>query len=121
MLLSLPLAAVPWVHCYFLTLALLFLATFVVSAFSIGAFSYANRHYSLNHSGLIAGLGSGSWSAVVALEMPVIGRLFDLHRYAVAFGVAAAVPVAGYVLWRVLDSLRFATHASRPSGIETTN
>lgn len=119
MLLGLPLAAVPWVHSYLLTLVLLFLAMFVVSAFGIGAFAYANRHYSLKHAGLIAGLGSGSWSAVVASEMPVIGRLFDLHRYSIAFGLAALLPVAGYVLWRVLDSLSLLrAHRRQPESVK---
>jgi ACS family hexuronate transporter-like MFS transporter len=102
-LLSLPLAAVPWVHAYLFTLTMLFLAMFVVSAFTIGALAYATRHYSVKHSGLIAGIGSGSWSAV-ALYMPVIGRLFDLHRYGAAFCLATMLPIAGYTLWRVLDS-----------------
>jgi ACS family hexuronate transporter-like MFS transporter len=103
-LLSLQLAAVPWVHSYVLTLSMLFLAMFVVSAFTIGALPYATQLYSTKHSGLIAGIGSGSWSAVVALYMPLIGRLFDLHRYGVAFGLATLLPVVGYTLWRVLDS-----------------
>jgi hypothetical protein len=83
---------------------MLFLAMFVVSAFTIGALAYATQLYSTKHSGLIAGIGSGSWSAVVALYMPLIGRLFDLHRYGVAFGLATLLPVVGYTLWRVLDS-----------------
>jgi ACS family hexuronate transporter-like MFS transporter len=103
-LLSLPLAAVPWVHSYLVTLTMLFLAMFVVSAFTIGALAYATRHYSLKHCGLIAGIGSGTWSAGVALYMPVIGRLFDLHRYSVAFGLASLLPIAGFTMWRVLDS-----------------
>jgi ACS family hexuronate transporter-like MFS transporter len=102
-LLSLPLAAVPWVRSYSATLAILFLAMFVVSAFNIGALAYATRQYSMKHSGLIAGLGSGSWSAAVALEMPVVGRLFDVHQYGAAFGFATLFPVAGYVIWRVFD------------------
>jgi hypothetical protein len=31
--------------------------------------------------------------------MPVMGRLFDLHRYGVAFGMATLLPIAGYTLW----------------------
>jgi ACS family hexuronate transporter-like MFS transporter len=102
-LLSLPLAAVPWVRSYSATLAILFLAMFVASAFNISGLAYATRQYSMKHSGLIAGLCSSGWSAVVALEMPVVGRLFDLHRYTAAFGFATLFPVAGYVLWRVFD------------------
>lgn len=102
-ILSLPLAAVPHVSSYPLTLAMLFLTMFVVSGFTIGALAYGAREYSANHSGLIAGLGSGSWSAIVALEMPLVGRLFDLRAYNAAFALATLLPVAGYTLWRLLD------------------
>lgn len=109
MLLSLPLAALPRVGSYPLVLALLFFGMFVVSGFTIGALAYAARQYSTGHSGLITGLGSGTWSIVVALEMPVAGRLFDLHRYDAAFALAALLPVAGYALWRAFDSIGLAT------------
>ena len=98
-LLSLPLAAVPRVDSFPITLAMLFL----VSGFTIGGLAYAGRQFSAKHTGLIAGLGSGSWSAVVALEMPLIGGLFDLHWYSAAFALATVLPVAGYSIWRVLD------------------
>jgi ACS family hexuronate transporter-like MFS transporter len=103
MVLSLPLAAVPRVNSYPITLALLFLAMFVSAGFVIGALAYATRHYSTAHSGFIAGMGSGSWSAVVALVMPVVGRLFDLRSYNEAFALATLLPVVGYTLWRVID------------------
>ena len=102
--LSLPLAVVPYISSYPLTLAIMFFSMFVVSGFTIVSLAYGAREYSTNHSGLIAGLGSGSWSAVVALEMPVVGRLFDLHAYSRAFALAALLPAAGYGLWRVLSA-----------------
>jgi hypothetical protein len=46
--------------------------------------------------------------------MPFIGRLFDLHRYSAAFEIAALFPVAGYCLWRILDS-RAASSPGRSS------
>jgi hypothetical protein len=42
---------------------------------------------------------------VVAVVMPGIGRLFDLHLYDAAFGLAALFPIAGFVVWRVLNRL----------------
>ena len=104
MLLSLPLAAVPHIGSYRITIAMLFLAMFVVAGFVTSALAYATWHYSIVHSGLLAGVGSGTWSAVVALFMPVVGRLFDLHRYNAAFALATLLPVAGYVVWRTLHS-----------------
>jgi ACS family hexuronate transporter-like MFS transporter len=97
------LALVPQIRSYTLTIALLSLAMFVTPAFVVGALSHAYRHYSMSHSGLITGLASGAWSGVVALVMPVVGRLFDLHNYGLAFVVPALLPAAGFIIWRGLD------------------
>lgn len=103
MLLSLPLAAIPFVSSYGLTLAMMFFAMFITSGFIIGAVAYATRHFSTGHAGFIAGLGAGSWSLVIALVMPGVGRLFDLHRYDAAFGIAALFPVIGWAVWNTCD------------------
>jgi MFS transporter, ACS family, hexuronate transporter len=72
---------------------------FVASGFLILPIAYATRVYSSADSGLIAGLGAGAWSAVVAVTMPVFGRMFDQGRIQTAFALAAAFPVAGYACW----------------------
>ncbi len=102
-LLSLPLALAPWTPSFGLVLFELFFAMFVAGGFIILAMAYATQTYSNAHSGLIAGLGAGAWSAAVALVMPVFGRLFDLHRSDVAFVLAALFPVVGYIAWLVLS------------------
>jgi ACS family hexuronate transporter-like MFS transporter len=102
-LLVLPLAAIPYVHSFPSTIAMLSLAMFVAPGPTVGGIAYAVKHYSTSHSGLIAGLGSGAWSAVLALEMPVVGRLFDLRSYGWAFALATLLPIVGYAVWRVLD------------------
>ena len=80
-------------------MAELFLAMFFSAGFVILAVAYATRVFSTSHSGFIAGVGAGSWGAAVALFMPLFGWLFDLHRYDVAFLIAATVPVLGYFGW----------------------
>ncbi len=104
-LLSLPLALAPWTPSFGLVLFELFFAMFVAGGFIILAMAYATQTYSNAHSGLIAGLGAGAWSAAVALVMPVFGRLFDLHRSDVAFVLAALFPVVGYAAWLVLSGV----------------
>ncbi len=101
--LSLPASAIGYVASFEAALALMFLAMFAAAGFIIGAVAYAACRYSMRHSGLIAGLGAGSWSAIVAILMPGAGKLFDLRAYPLAFALAALVPVAGYGVWRVLD------------------
>ena len=67
---------------------------------------YATDVYSTANSGFIAGVGAGSWSAAVALMMPIFGRLFDRHDYQSAFLIAALFPAAGYLGWLWLSSRR---------------
>lgn len=101
--LMLLLAGVPWQSSYALALAMMFVTMFAGSGFVISAMSYATRVFSSDRSGLIAGLGAGSWSLVVAILAPLFGRMFDQRDYTTAFGAAAAVPVVGYVLFLVLS------------------
>jgi ACS family hexuronate transporter-like MFS transporter len=103
MLLSTPIALVPYIHSYSLTLAMLFAAMFITAGFIIGAVAYATRHFSLESSGFIAGLGAGSWSLMLALIMPGVGKLFDLHRYDAAFAIVAFLPIAGCGVWTMLS------------------
>jgi ACS family hexuronate transporter-like MFS transporter len=116
MLLSTPLALIPHLHNYPLTLAMMFFAMFITSGFIIGAVAYATRHFSTDHAGFIAGLGAGSWSLMIALVMPGVGRLFDLHRYDIAFALAALFPIAGCTLWTILSRTRTRKDLWNPDG-----
>jgi hypothetical protein len=84
----------------------LFFAMFVAAGFVILAVQYATKVYSTEHSGLIAGIGAGSWGAVVALIMPVAGRLFDQRQYDAAFLLASSIPVIGYFGWLTLSRIK---------------
>jgi Arabinose efflux permease len=97
--LSLPLAAVPWMTATWLVLLEMFFAMFVIVGFVVPSVSYATHVYQAEHAGLIAGIGAGSYGAIVALTMPLFGRLFDLHRYDIAFAIAALLPALGFMGW----------------------
>jgi ACS family hexuronate transporter-like MFS transporter len=101
--LNLAFAATPLVPGTVLVLVLMFLAMFAASGFLVLSVAYANSVYTADHAGLIAGVGAGSWSAVVAVMMPILGRLFDVHAYAAAFWIATAIPICGFVGWLVLS------------------
>jgi ACS family hexuronate transporter-like MFS transporter len=105
-LLSLPLAATPAIESSIPFMLALLFAMFVAAGFVILSIAYANEVFTMHSSGLIAGLGAGSWSAAVAVFMPFAGRLFDARQYETAFLVAAAVPVSGYLLWLFFDRRR---------------
>ena len=97
--LSLPLAAVPWMSSTALVLLAMFFATFVIVGFVVPSLKYATHVYSTSRSGLIAGIGAGSYGAIVAVTMPLFGRLFDMRRYDLAFAIAAVLPAIGYAGW----------------------
>ena len=94
-LLNLAFAATPLVPGTFPVLLLMFLAMFVASGFVVLSVVYASSVYASDHAGLIAGVGAGSWSAAVAIVMPLFGRLFDVHSYTAAFWIATAIPICG--------------------------
>ncbi len=101
--LSLPLALAPWLSSLWLIMALLFLSMFAASGFIILPVAWTARVFPSGHSGLIAGLGAGSWSLMVAAVMPVFGWLFDLRRFDAGFALAALFPVAGFAAWWVIN------------------
>lgn len=101
--LALPLAAAPHLRSLPLVMILLWLAMFVAGGFIILTVAYATHVYSTAHSGLLAGLGAGAWSAGVAVAMPLFGKLIDAGRWDAAFAAAAAAPAAGCLLWLALN------------------
>lgn len=103
MLLSLPLALAPHARPLSLLMALLFLAMFIAAGFIILSVAYATSVFSVDHAGYLAGLGAGSWSAVVAAVMPVFGAFIDRRQYSAGFALAAAFPALGWLLWRLLN------------------
>jgi ACS family hexuronate transporter-like MFS transporter len=102
-ILSLPFAATPLLSSSAAVMASLFFVMFVASGYIVVSISYATWIYSGDHAGLIAGLGAGSWGAMVALVMPWFGRMFDQAQYSNAFILVSLFPAAGYLLWLILD------------------
>ncbi len=101
--LSLPLA---WMHSMPgapLVLAEMFLAMFALAGFVVLAVAWVTRAFPAGNSGLLAGIGAGSWGAIVAITSPWFGNLFDHSNYVLAFRIATLFPIAGYTLWRILS------------------
>ena len=48
---------------------------------------------------MVAGIGSGSWSAVQALVLPIYGRWVDLQWFGTIFVTMSLLPIVGYTLW----------------------
>lgn len=105
MLLSLPLSAGPMFSSVPALMSLLFFSMFVAAGYIILSVAYATSVFSSGHAGFLGGLGAGAWSALVALVMPWFGRLFDRHDYAAGFLLAAVFPLAGTLLWWLLNRM----------------
>jgi ACS family hexuronate transporter-like MFS transporter len=105
-LLSLPLAVTPSLTRLPLVMGELFFAMFITAGFIIVSLSYAVQAFSATHAAFIGGLGSGSWSAMVALLLPFVGHLFDVHSYGRAFWLAAICPAFGFFIWLALARQR---------------
>jgi len=101
--LALPLGIVPWAGHLGLAMVLLWVAMFDAAGFIILSLAYATDVYTARHAGFISGVGSGAWSAAVAIIMPVFGHLFDGRQWELAFLLAGAAPVMGWACWRAMN------------------
>ncbi len=102
--LSLPFAATAAFHSRIAVLALLFLGTFTAAGYVIASLAEVTRKHSPEHSATLAGLGAGSWSAVMAVVMPLFGRLVDAHAYGTTYAIGAAAPLVALAAWHWLES-----------------
>ena len=100
--LGLPLVAVPGFRSAAMVLGILSWAMFIAAGFVVVSLRTSSLAYPPEQIGLVAGLGAGSWSAIVAMVLPSLGHMFDVRHYANAFLFAGAVPVIGTVCWFAL-------------------
>jgi ACS family hexuronate transporter-like MFS transporter len=66
----------------------------VVVTLRTGALAYPGDQRSM-----AAGIASSSFSAAVAITLPICGRLFDSQLYSAAFALVALLPIVGAVIW----------------------
>jgi ACS family hexuronate transporter-like MFS transporter len=83
-------------------LAVMFWATFVVAGFVVVSLRTSALVYPKEQTALVAGIAAGSWSALVAIILPVLGALFDARRYDAAFHIMTCAPILGVGLWWLL-------------------
>ncbi len=98
-ILGLPLGAVTWVTSPVLVVLVFFWSMFVAAGFIVMALRSAARDYPAGQTALVAGLGAGTWSALVAVLLPLLGRWFDQQRYTETFLLVTLIPVLGTALW----------------------
>jgi ACS family hexuronate transporter-like MFS transporter len=102
MVASLPIAAVPLTGSSAVAVGLLFWSMFAASGFIVLSLRIAAEAFPSDQTAMVAGIGAGSWSAVVAVMLPLLGRFVDRGQFVWLFLVVAALPVAGVAGWSIL-------------------
>jgi MFS transporter, ACS family, hexuronate transporter len=74
-------------------------AMFIAVGFIVMSLHLGARAYRRDQTGMVAGIGSAAWSAVVAILMKIYGPLFDRHLYAAIFISLSVIPILGTALW----------------------
>jgi ACS family hexuronate transporter-like MFS transporter len=82
-----------------IVLALLFWATFIADGFVVTSLRVGIRIYPSDRTAMVAGIGSGSWSAVQALILPLYGWWVDLRWFGTIFVTMSLLPIVGTALW----------------------
>jgi ACS family hexuronate transporter-like MFS transporter len=100
--LGLPLAAVTLTDSAIGASLLFFWAMFVMAGFIVIGLRSGARMYPEGQTSLVAGMAAGSWSALVAALLPMLGGWFDQKLYAQTFILVAGMPVAGTFAWWLL-------------------
>jgi MFS transporter, ACS family, hexuronate transporter len=97
--LALPVALVTRTGSLSVVLALFFWATFIADGFVVLSLRVGSHLYPRDQTALVGGIGSGSWSAVLAMLLPVYGRWFDRKWYGAVFVSMSVLPLFGTALW----------------------
>jgi MFS transporter, ACS family, aldohexuronate transporter len=98
-ILALPEALLPLFRSWPPVVALFCWAMFVADGFAVTTLRVAGWMYPREQTALAAGIGSGAWSAVLVVVLPICGRLFDLKQYGAIFIAMGLLPTAGTALW----------------------
>lgn len=102
-LMGLPFALAPLTRSLAPLLALMFGAMFVSAGCVIVALAEVTDRHTTRHGAYLAGIGAGSWAALMAPAMPLFGKLFDLGHFGAAYVLAALCPACGWLAWREMS------------------
>jgi ACS family hexuronate transporter-like MFS transporter len=101
-LLALPLATVRWFNSATIALALLTFSLFAAGGLVVVTLRTGALAYPSDQRSMAAGIASSSFSAAVAITLPLCGSLFDRQLYSAAFGLVSVLPIVGATIWWLL-------------------
>jgi MFS family permease len=102
-LLALPSAFVTMVHSWQAVLALFLWAMFVGDGFIVMGLHVGARVFTKDEAGLAGGIGGGAWSMVLAVVLPLYGRLIDAKNFTPIFVTMSLFPLAGTLIFLLLS------------------
>lgn len=86
-----------------MALALFFWAMFIADGFIMTALRMGAHLFPREQAGMVGGLGSGSWSAVLAVALLLYGPWMDAHLYGYLFVSMSLLPALGTIVWLTLS------------------
>jgi MFS transporter, ACS family, hexuronate transporter len=98
-LLVLPLAAVHLFNSAAIAIVLLTSSLFAAGGLVVVTLRTGALAYPHDQRSMAAGIASSSFSAAVAITLPICGHLFDRQLYTAAFALVALLPLAGTIIW----------------------
>jgi hypothetical protein len=57
------------------------------------------RIYGKDQAGMAGGIATGSWGAVLAVLLPIYGRLIDSRNFSAIFISMSLLPLIGILIW----------------------
>ena len=100
--LVLPLSTVHWFNSAPIAIAVLTFSLFAAGGLVVITLRTGALAYPSDQRSMAAGIGSSSFSAAVAITLPICGMLFDRHLYSQAFTMIAFLPIVGTAIWWLL-------------------
>ena len=100
--LVLPVMAVHFFNSVYLALPLLTFGLFASGGLIVVTLRTGSLAYAQDQRSMAAGIASSSFSAAVALVLPICGNLFDKQMYTAAFSLVALLPITGALIWLVM-------------------
>jgi predicted MFS family arabinose efflux permease len=101
-LLVLPLATVHMFNSAPIAIALLSFGLFASGGLIVVTLRTGALAYPPDQRSMAAGIASSSFSAAVALTLPICGFLFDRQLFSTAFVMVALLPIIGATIWWLL-------------------
>ena len=101
--LALPVAFSTMLTSWQAVLAMFLWSMFVADGFIVMGLHIGSRVFTKDEAGLAGGIGGGSWSAVLAIMLPIYGKLIDVKNFTPIFVSMALFPLVGTLLFIVLS------------------